>query len=70
MLNESTTQPVTSEEINQMKESNQNKILKQTSVEIEPCLGSLRKVECTPCKNYMYMKICVNVNNLKVCIIM
>ena len=55
MLNESNSQPVTSEEINQTVESSQNEILKQTEVEIEPSLGSLRKVEFTHSKNYMYM---------------
>ena len=36
MLNESTSQPVTSKEINEMIESNQNKTLKQTVVEKVP----------------------------------
>ena len=59
MLNVSISQPVTSEDISQRVESNQNKILKQTdiqtAVEIELCPGNLNKVECTYCKNYMHM---------------
>ena len=55
ILNEITSQPVTSEEINHMIESNWNKILNQTEVEIEPSLGSLINVECTHCKNYTYV---------------
>ena len=47
VLNESTSQPFTSEEINQMIESNQNESLIQTKVEIEPSHSSVRKVECT-----------------------
>ena len=55
VLNESTSQPVTPEEINKKIESNENKMLKQREVEIEPRPGSIRKVECTHCRNYMYM---------------
>ena len=51
----SNTQPVKSEEINQMIESNWNKILTQTEVEMEPNPGSLRKVIYTHCTNYMHM---------------
>ena len=49
VLNENTIQPVTSEELNKMIESNQNKILKQKEIEIEQSPGSLRKVEFTHC---------------------
>ena len=55
VLNERTTQPITSEEINLVIESNQNEILKHTTVDIEPGPSSLRKVEWTPFKKYMYM---------------
>ena len=47
VLNESTCQPIASEEINRIIESNQNKILKQTEVEVWLSPGCLRKVECT-----------------------
>ena len=43
VLNESTSQPETSEELDQMIESNQKGILKQTEVEIEPILGRVRE---------------------------
>ena len=55
VLNESTIQPVTSEEINPMIGSNQIEIFKHTRVNIEPGLSSLRKIEYTHCKDYMYM---------------
>ena len=42
--NENTSQPVKLEELNQMIESNQNEIFKQTEVENEPSPNSLRKM--------------------------
>ena len=34
---------------------NQNENMTQTEVQIESCPQSLRKIECTHCKNYIYM---------------
>ena len=58
LLPECTSQFVTSKEMNQMIETNQNKIFKQIykhKVKHETNPANARKVKCTHCKNYMYM---------------
>ena len=54
VLNESAGQ---TEELNEIIENNQNENVNQTEVEIEPGPHSLRKIECTHCKNYIYLYI-------------
>ena len=58
-INEGTSQLVISEKMNQMVETNQNKILRQivtqTEIEIEPNPGNLRKVEIPHYTNYLHM---------------
>ena len=52
VLNKSASKP---DKPNHLLQNNQNEDVTHTKVNIEPSPHSLRKTECTHCKNYIYM---------------